>query len=193
MSSTKTAAELMGILLNASGGCGRKPIGDLKDSHRIEKTRLSSHSASRAVGLQPGPLLGKIRLGFGTQKVRGWPASPSATPLLVKRALLWATGGSSIAMFAHQVNSRQFAVRASFSVQSQAGPGTGPGDRKTAGLFVACCSGLPVPVLFDWALSQGAIRDTTSGRKVRWASSTTVTDKVVDSIIPSASPLIVRM
>ena len=109
MTSTQTAAELMGILLNASGGCGRKPIGDLKDSHRTEKARLSSHSASRAVGLQPGPLLGKIRLGSGTQmKCADGLASPSATPSLVQRALLWATGGSSIAVFAHQVNSRQF-------------------------------------------------------------------------------------
>jgi len=41
MASTQTAAELVSILLNASGGCGRKAIRDLKDSHLIGKTRLS--------------------------------------------------------------------------------------------------------------------------------------------------------
>lgn len=41
MASAQTAAELVGILLNASGGCGRKAIRNLKDSHLIGKTRLS--------------------------------------------------------------------------------------------------------------------------------------------------------
>ena len=41
MASTQTAAELVGILLNASGGCGRKAIRNLQDSHLIGKTRLS--------------------------------------------------------------------------------------------------------------------------------------------------------
>jgi hypothetical protein len=35
MASTQTAAELVGVLLNASGGCGGKAISDLKDSHLI--------------------------------------------------------------------------------------------------------------------------------------------------------------
>jgi hypothetical protein len=35
MASTQTAAELVGILLNTSGGRGRKAIRDLKDSHLI--------------------------------------------------------------------------------------------------------------------------------------------------------------
>jgi hypothetical protein len=33
MASTQTAAELESVLLNASGGRGRKSISDLKDSH----------------------------------------------------------------------------------------------------------------------------------------------------------------
>jgi hypothetical protein len=37
MASTQAAAELVGILLNASGGCGGKAISDLKDSHLIGK------------------------------------------------------------------------------------------------------------------------------------------------------------
>ena len=37
MASTQTAAELVGILLNASRGGGGKAISDLKDSHLIGK------------------------------------------------------------------------------------------------------------------------------------------------------------
>jgi hypothetical protein len=40
MTSTQSAAELVGILLNASSRRGRKPICDLKDLHGTERTRL---------------------------------------------------------------------------------------------------------------------------------------------------------
>jgi hypothetical protein len=41
MASTQAMAELMRVLLNASGGRGRKAISDLKNSHLIRKNRLS--------------------------------------------------------------------------------------------------------------------------------------------------------
>jgi hypothetical protein len=67
MTSKQPTAKLVGILLNASGGRGRKSVSDLKDSLRIDNISLSSLSASRAVGLQPRIRLGKTRLGSGTQ------------------------------------------------------------------------------------------------------------------------------
>jgi hypothetical protein len=70
----QAAAELVGILLDASSGGGRKSVGYLKDSHRLEKTRLSSHRASRVTGPKPVNLLG---LGSDARMKTRTPSAPA--------------------------------------------------------------------------------------------------------------------